>query len=223
MDEFLTACENLRPEDLYGYHIVPAAWDPAHNPAPFPFPKTYIWHSLQKLCEQYAVRQTIVCATPFSWQLEPLVYAVAHTLPASIAVVSPKNLTLIKPYSEQSGVDLIILAPEHLEDVLAVLSKTTRAPKALLIIHRDAKTLRESVPTAALPYSILHELHAVPGLPLFSHYGDTSSGDLVFERNESCTWDESGHAVTLPDVCGVWPAVQIPYRMQQTERGYVFV
>ncbi len=223
MEDFLAACEKLRPEDLYGHHIVPAAWDAPGNHIPFPFPKTYTWESLEVLCTVNVIQKTIICATPFFWQLEPLVYKVAHTRGAPVAVVSPKNLALIRPYAEQAGVDMILAAPDTVEDIIAILSQTNSSPKILLVIHHEAKTLPRKISAPPGPYVILHELHLFPGLPLFLSISNTNArtGEkLLFTRNASCTWSTSSSTFTLPNTCGTWPPIHIPMQATPSTHGY---
>lgn len=223
MNELLAHCRALSPKDLFGHHIVPAGWTPPTNEIPFPYPKTYVWQSLSNLCAHYSITRTIVCAVPFMWQLEPLVYPVARDYGAPVAVVSPKNLPLIRPYAEQAGVDMIITTPEALQDISNILACTTAAPKVIVVIHHDAETLQtHTASTTHTQYVCIHELHLVPGLPLFSQIPPSNSAESrpTLQRNEVFTWSTETNTISFPDAWGAWPKIAVPMPGNKSSEGF---
>ncbi len=210
-------CRRLKIEDLSGHHIVPAFWSPTEELAPFPFPGTYRWNSLQQICASLDVKRSIVCATPQIWQLEPLVYRTTRDIGVPVILTPPQNLPILKPFCEQAGVDLIVTSPDSVREIVDILKDIKEPPKAIVVIHKDTTTVP---PTSSAPTSVmtLHELHLVPGLPVL--YQEPEQANTTdFKQNKLMSWSEditgTSH-ISLPDT---WPVniVDVPLTFQLSQ------
>lgn len=218
------SCRQLKSDDLLGLHIVPALWSPAQDPTPFPFPENYRWDSLATICQSLGVHRAIACATPQVWQLEPLVYQVARAVGVPVILTPPQNLPIIKPFSEQVGIDLIIAAPAMVSNIRDILKDTENKPKAIIVIHKDTSTIPDVDTDITLPIT-LHELHLVPGLPLlFQEPSQSHTTD--FKKNTLFTWqNDNGHRtyVSLPTS---WPVsiaeVPLPFALSGRDETDLF-
>lgn len=209
-------CRDLKTEDLGGLHIVPALWSPAMDPTIFPYPEKYHWVALEMTCRELDVKKAVVCTSPQTWQLEPLVYRTTNTIGVPVISTPPQNLPVLKPFSEQVGVDLIITSTASASRIIEILETVTAKPKAMIVIHSDAGTLPRNGSHDRTRFRILHELHLVPGLPLLYQEAGQST-DTDFKRNELFSWTETGEAtfrVSLPED---WPVrvvdMPLPFRL----------
>jgi len=208
-------CRRLRSDDLSGLHLVPAFWSPQDDPAPFPFPDTYRWRSLERICVSLDIKRSIVCATPQIWHIEPLVYRTTRDVGVPVILIPPQNLPLLKPFCDQAGVDIVITAPESLSTIVGIMKDITERPKAIIVIHKDMSTWPHG-DSKSESILILNELHLVPGLPLLSQEPEQAATP-DFKRNEFFSWEDGedgAQRVSLPDA---WPVkivdVTLPFRL----------
>lgn len=207
MDTLKQLASKLPQRVFVDAHPVPIDWYPDEDGALFPLPTTHRWHTLEQLAQAFNVERALLCAFPLIWQLEPIAHKTARELSIPIAVTSPQNLPLIRPYLEEAGVDIILTAPENTEEVIEICESATRHPKAIIVIHRRIDTIRR-YDTKLL---IAHELHLVPGLPLaYQPLGrvNQNATSISLELADAYTWNIPETA--SEPVCVSFPDLPVP-------------
>lgn len=217
-------CRRLKTEDLGGHHIVPAFWSPQNDPAPFPFPETYRWKSLEQICVSLGIKRSIVCATPQIWQIEPLVYRTTRDIGVPVILTPPQNLPLLKPFCEQAGVDIVITAPESLSTIVDILKDVAERPKAIIVINKDTSTWPHDN-SKFESILILNELHLTPGLPLlFKEIEQAATTD--FKRNDLFLWTDGEDGTPRASLPDTWPVkivdVPLPFRLATRSASGLF-
>ena len=164
--------------------VLPTSFD-ADDPEllGFPLPSTTRWNSLAIALQEFRPRG-VMLRLPLFWQIEVLAWYAARSANCPIFLCDPENMPLSAAALVRGGIDTIITEARDaaLFSTFLDVHRETR-PRQWMIVHRatDPWVLPEGIRERSR-----HEVHLVPGLPIFTQCEHASrlSGPLKFHQSD---------------------------------------